>query len=94
MQICCDDKRMVNNLYPLLKRSINYYRHIIFKSEDGKLHLPPTYSPEYTAGGKAYADCNYDLALLRWGCKTLLNLNEEFNLNDPLAAEWKNIYRI
>jgi hypothetical protein len=86
-----DGKRMVNKLYPLLKRSINYYRHIIFKGQDGKLHLPPTYSPEYTAGGKAYADCNYDLALLRWGCKTLLNLNEEFNLNDPLDAEWKNI---
>ena len=86
-----DDKRMVNKLYPLLKRSINYYRHLVFKGEDGKLHLPPTYSPEYTAGGKAYADCNYDLSLLRWGCKTLLNLNKEFNLNDPLATEWKNI---
>jgi hypothetical protein len=86
-----DDERMVKKLYPLVKRSINYYRHIIYKGKDGKLHLPPTYSPEYVTGDKAYADCNYDLALLRWGCKTLLGINEEFKLNDPLAAEWKNI---
>ena len=86
-----DDKRMVNNLYPLLKRSINYYRHLIFEGKGGKLHLPPTYSPEYTKVEKAYSDCNYDLSLLKWGCKTLLSINEEFNLNDPLAAEWKKI---
>ncbi len=84
-----DDKRMVNNLYPLLKRSINYYRHLLIEDKDGKLHLPPTYSPEYTA--IAYPDCNYDLSLLRWGCKTLIGINQEFKLNDPLAAEWKNI---
>jgi hypothetical protein len=86
-----DDKRMVNNLYPLLKRSINYYRHLLFEDKDGKLHLPPTYSPEYTLVEKAYPDCNYDLSLLRWGCKTLLSIKEEFNLNDSLAAEWKKI---
>jgi hypothetical protein len=82
---------MVNNLYPLLKRSINYYRHLLYEGKDGKLHLPPTYSPEYTQVEKAYPDCNYDLSLLRWGCKTLLSINEEFNLNDPLAVEWKKI---
>ena len=86
-----DDKRMVKNLFPLLKRSINYYRHLLYEGKDGKLHLPPTYSPEYTVVPKAYRDCNYDLSLLRWGCKTLLGINEEFNLNDQLAAEWKNI---
>ncbi|HZH67006.1 MAG TPA: hypothetical protein VEY10_19105 [Flavisolibacter sp.] len=86
-----DDKRMVNNLFPLLQRSINYYRHLLYTGKDGKLHLPPTYSPEYTVGDKKYPDCNYDLSLLTWGCKTLLSINEEFNLKDPLAAEWKNI---
>jgi hypothetical protein len=86
-----DDKRMVNNLFPLLKRSINYYRHLLYEGKDGKLHLPPTYSPEYTKVVKAYPDCNYDLSLLRWGCKTLLGMNDKFSLNDPLAAEWKKI---
>jgi hypothetical protein len=88
-----DDKRMVNHLFPLLRRSINYYRHLLYEGKDGKLHLPPTYSPEYTVGDKKYPDCNYDLSLLRWGCKTLLGINEEFKLNDPLAAEWNKILR-
>jgi hypothetical protein len=82
---------MVEKLYPLLKRSINYYRHLLQADQDGKLHLPPTYSPEYTA--TAYPDCNYDLSLLRWGCKTLVAINDAHQLNDPLATEWKNILR-
>jgi hypothetical protein len=86
-----DDKRMVNKLFPLLKRSINYYRHLLYEGKDGKLHLPGTYSPEYSAVPKSYPDCNYDLSLLRWGCKTLLSIHDKFSLNDPLAAEWKKI---
>jgi hypothetical protein len=85
-----NDKRMMENLFPLLKRSVNYYRHLLKADKDGKLHLPPTYSPEYVPVA-ADPDCNYDLSLLRWGCKTLLNLNDEYKLNDPLTTEWKSI---
>ncbi len=85
-----NNKRMAENLFPLLKRSINYYRHLLKADKDGKLHLPPTYSPEYVPVA-ADADCNYDLSLLRWGCKTLIELNDKYSLNDPLAADWKNI---
>jgi hypothetical protein len=84
-----DDKRMIEKLFPLLKRSINYYRHLLKAGADGKLHLPPTYSPEYTSN--AYPDCNYDLSALRWGCKTLVAINDKHKLNDALASEWKNI---
>lgn len=84
-----DDKRMVEKLFPLLKRSINFYRHLLKEGQDGKLHLAPTYLPEYTS--LSYPDNNYDLSLLKWGCKTLLAINDKHNLNDPLAAEWKKI---
>lgn len=84
-----DEKRMQENVYPLLKRSINYYLHILQRGTNGKLHLPPTYSPEYT--GNIYPDCNYDLSLLRWGCKTLLNLNKLFSLNDTLVPKWEEV---
>lgn len=86
-----DDKRMTEGLYPLLKRSINYYLHILQKDTNGVLHLPPTYSPEYP--GNIYPDCNYDLSLLRWGCKTLLNLNNHFSLHDSLAPKWEEVLR-
>jgi hypothetical protein len=84
-----DDKRMVKKLFPLLKRSINFYRHLLKTDKDGTLHLAPTYLPEYTS--LSYPDNNYDLSLLRWGCKTLLDINDKHKLNDPLASEWKNI---
>jgi len=82
-----DDARMKEKFLPLLRRCVNYYRHLLTKGDDGKLHLPETSSPEY---GTA-KDCNYDLALLRWGCRTLITENERFKIADPLLPEWKNI---
>ncbi|MEQ0565017.1 Tat pathway signal sequence domain protein [Amycolatopsis sp. NEAU-NG30] len=71
-------------LFPLLRKAINYYLHFLAPGADGKLHLPPTFSPEY---GVNAPDCNYDLALIRWGCKTLLHTAP----GDPLAAKWRDV---
>jgi len=73
--------------YPLLKGSVNLYLHLLQPGADGKLHLPKMHSPEY---GTA-ADNNYNLSLLRWGCQTLLALNERYQLHDPQAAEWTRV---
>lgn len=72
--------------FDLLKRSIAYYFFIRETGTDGKYHLPVTASPEY----KPAADCNYDLALLRWGLQTLLDINEEYKLNDAKQADWQD----
>jgi alpha-L-fucosidase 2 len=74
-------------LFPLLRRAINYYRHFLVTGADGRLHLPLTYSPEY---GNA-PDCNYDLSLIRWGCRTLLDSAELLRIDDPLAPAWRDI---
>ncbi|AQT67516.1 hypothetical protein STSP2_00664 [Anaerohalosphaera lusitana] len=74
-------------LYPLLRRAVNYYRHFLYEGEDGRLHLPETHSPEY---GNA-EDANYDLALIKWGCRTLLELADERGKTDPLEDEWRRI---
>lgn len=79
------DEQVKANLFPLLKKSINYYLNVMQKEEDGKWHLPYTYSPEYPKG--VTRDCNYDLSLFRWGCTTLLELRP----NDPLAATWRDV---
>ena len=42
-------------------------------------------SPEY---GKD-ADNNYNLALLRWACRTLIGLNRRYKLDDPLVPAWQ-----
>lgn len=82
-----DDDILRNKLFPLLKESINYYLHFLKKGEEGKLHLPATYSPEYDTA----EDCNFDLALLRWGCQTLLESAQRLNIQDPLAETWEDV---
>ena len=82
------DKELLKvKLFPILKRSINLYRHMLYKGDDGKLHLPPTYSPEI---GNT-SDCNMDLSLLKWGCLKLIESCEILEIDDPLIPEWKRI---
>ena len=58
-------------LFPLLARAVTYYSHISTRNatKDEWLHLAPTKSPEY---GSA-PDANYDVSLLRWGLRALLD---------------------
>ena len=64
-----DDARLRHHLFPLLRRSINFYLHYLETGADGRLHLPETFSPEYYApdGRKLTRDCTMDLALLKMG---------------------------
>ena len=82
-----DQKR--HAFYPLLRGSINLYLKLLKMGDDGKLHLPVLHSPEYGAD----ADNNYNLALLRWGCRTLIELNERYRLGDPLLPHGARILR-
>ncbi|HEY3464756.1 MAG TPA: Tat pathway signal sequence domain protein [Amycolatopsis sp.] len=79
-----DRNLLSGTLFPLLRRAINYYLHFLAPGADGRLHLPPTFSPEY---GVNAPDCTYDLSLIRWGCKTLLRTAP----GDPLAPKWRDV---
>ncbi|GGU26134.1 glycosyl hydrolase family 95 catalytic domain-containing protein [Lentzea flava] len=84
------DVRILSDVvFPLLRRSINYYLHFLKKGNDGKLHLDVTTSPEY---GDA-PDCNYDLQLIRWGCQTLIDSAKLLKIDDPLAPKWAEVLR-
>jgi alpha-L-fucosidase 2 len=83
------DKQIIKDLYPVLTRSINYYLNVMDKEKDGKYHLPYTYSPEYPKG--ITRDANYDLSVLNWGLKTLIFINKELALKDPLAEKWQDV---
>ncbi len=74
-------------IFPLLRRSMNLYLHMVGEGDDGKLHLPPTYSPET----KTFKDCNFDLALFKWGCLTLLKASKRLGIDDPLIPRWKQV---
>jgi hypothetical protein len=82
-----DERLLRDGLYPILKRAIAYYLHLLAPGADGQLHLPVSLSPEYP---KTAPDTCYDLALIRWGLTTLLAANQRLGLNDPMAATWRD----
>ncbi len=82
-----DVERTKNHFFPLLKKSVNTYLHFMVEGADGKIHLPFTRSPEYGGG----EDCNFNLALFRWGCATLIYIAERYEINDPLLPKWKDV---
>jgi len=89
---CTMDHSMVTDhdrhaFYPLLRASVNLYLHLLKEGDDGRLHLPKMISPEYDPFD---VDNNYQLSLLRWGCRALLDLNERYRLDDPLVPRWRD----
>ena len=82
-----DDAMLREKIYPLLRRAVNLYLHMVEEGADGKLHLPPTYSPETGV----FQDCNFDLALFKWGCHTLLKASKRLRIDDPLIPRWKEV---
>lgn len=82
-----DTAQMTGRLFPLLKSAVNTFFHIRKAGDDGLWHLPPTASPEYT-GGNSGPDTNYDLANLRWGLNTLIDIDTTYHIGDAKLAEW------
>jgi len=82
-----DDAMLREKIYPLLRRAVNFYLHMVKEGDDGKLHLPPTYSPE----SGVWQDCNFDLALFKWGCLTLLTASKRLGIDDPLIPRWREV---
>ena len=83
-----DTEALTTKLFPLLKDAINTFFHIR-TTTNGKYGIPVTASPEYTSGS-AGANTNYDLANLRWGLMTLIDIDTTYHINDPKLAEWKD----
>ncbi|MDF2265282.1 Tat pathway signal sequence domain protein [Streptomyces coacervatus] len=84
-----DEALLRDTVYPLLRRTINYYWHFLQPGDDGRLHLPSTLSPEYPVIPPQ--DTNYDLALIRWGCTTLLDVTQRLGVDDPLKQCWQEV---
>jgi hypothetical protein len=82
-----DERLLREVLYPLLTRSLNYYRHKLVTLEDGNYHLPMGYSSEYGVA----EDINQDLSAIRWSAQTLLAAAARLKIDDPLIPAWKDL---
>lgn len=86
-----DDAQMLGKVFPLLKAAVNLFFRIRTVNPDGSYGLPPTASPEYREGKTGIGpNTNYDLANLRWGLQTLIDIDERYAVGDPLLPEWKD----
>ncbi|MDL2224560.1 hypothetical protein LJB92_04520, partial [Bacteroidales bacterium OttesenSCG-928-M06] len=83
-----DEDALKNKLFPLLKEAINTFIYIRTE-KDGKYGLPVTASPEYVSTS-AGENTNYDLANLRFGLMTLIDIDTTYQINDPLLETWKD----
>lgn len=86
-RITMNDVYLEKQFFPLLKRATNFLINVLEIDNEGVYHTPKAHSPESTDG----KDTNYDISSLRWGCMTLLSINERLKLNDPQENTWKNI---
>ncbi|MFB6935352.1 Tat pathway signal sequence domain protein [Streptomyces sp. HUAS 31] len=84
-----DKSLLRDTVYPVLRRAINYYLHFLTPGSDGRLHLPSTLSPEYPVVPPQ--DTNYDLALIRWGCLTLIESAELLGIQDVSKPRWQEV---
>lgn len=87
-----DEERLREKFFPLLKQTMNTYMVWLGDARlkaEGPLELPVSWSPEYPAAWDE--NCNFTIGLMKWAAQTLLDLNEENGLKDPLAPEWKKI---
>ncbi len=82
-----DERILRDVLYPTLAKALNYYRHFLTPGADGFLHLPMTRSPEYADA----ADCTYDLSLIRWAARTLVESAAKLHIDDPRVPAWREI---
>ena len=82
------EQQLTERLFPLLKSAVNLFFHIRTE-KDGKYGLPATASPEYLRTNIG-PNTNYDLTNLRWGLQTLIDIDTQYQLNDPMLPKWKD----
>jgi hypothetical protein len=75
-------------LFPMLADSAAFLMSKLEDGPDGKLHMKPSRSPEYTE--ELHPDANYALMSADWNLRTLLDMDRQFGFNDPRTKHWQD----
>lgn len=84
-----DDDLLRHKLYPLLSEATDRYIGQLHEEKDGYYHLTALYN----RGQDTVTDNNFDLAMLRWGCQTMLSMSRRLQIEDPRIPEWQRILK-
>ncbi len=88
-QMTLDRSILSEVVYPALRGAVQYYCHFLYEGEDGKLHLPHTASPEYI--GAKGPDSNYDISLMNWGFRTIIEVCDILGIEDSEKEHWQYV---
>jgi alpha-L-fucosidase 2 len=79
--------------YPVMRKFMNLYEHLLQKDEKSIYHLPFSYSPEWKGNSlEAWGeDCSGDLSLVKYLCAALLKSIEILHIEDEKVEKWKDI---
>ncbi len=82
-----DDRFLREHALPIMRGAMQTYMNLLQEGDDGRLHIPLGYSPEWGEGSVSrYApDPSCDLALIRWLGQSLLAVAAD----DPDAPRWQ-----
>ncbi|MGI5894330.1 MAG: glycosyl hydrolase family 95 catalytic domain-containing protein [Candidatus Merdivicinus sp.] len=81
------DSTIAERMYPILMRAVTFLTHFLTEDENGVLHFAPSASPEYPNG--VPADCNYTLALFRWGVSALQELEKILRTSSEQTVRYR-----
>ncbi len=94
-QIFPDERLVKELLHPYLAMTINAATTLFETDSNGVIHIKDTSSPEYPsvkgANWHPIYDCSYTISLLRWGLKRIIELDNEYNIGDPMLSTWKDL---
>ena len=86
-----DEDFLRQQALPIMRGSMQTYMNLLEEDEEGVLHLPLGYAPEWGEGSvKRYApDPACDIALIRWLGESLLEATERLGLHDAERLQWQ-----
>lgn len=84
-----DDVFLRETVFPLTRRGYSFIFHFLKEGDDGRIHIPDTYSSEYGTAD----DANEAIAMVQWGCGALLWMCERLDIKDPDIPRWKDIQK-
>ncbi|ATL48272.1 alpha-L-fucosidase [Chitinophaga caeni] len=79
-----DTAALRKDIYPLLKKAVNFLIVILEKDQQGIYHVPNSLSPEY----KSAVDAHYTLSSLQWGLKTLISTSKLLGIDRGKREYW------
>ena len=83
-----DTQWLRTHAYPLLRGTVEFYRHLVKKDEDGRYHLYGTHAHEDFWGVK---DSIMDLAAIRGTAPLAIRAAEILDVDADLRARWKEL---